>query len=96
MYIGTPQPFNASDDKWTLYIQRFKHFLLPNKIDSDKEKRHLLLALMRAPTYKLLSNRCAPKKPGELKFKDICDTLKRHFSPQSIKIAKSYRFYNRK
>ena len=94
-YIGAPQPFNALDDQWTLYIQCFEHFLLLN-IDSDKEKCHLLLALMGAPKYKLLSNLCAPKKPGELKFKDICDTLKKHFSPQPIKIAERYRFYNRK
>ena len=48
-YIGAPQTFNASDDEWTLYIQNFKHFLLMNKIESDKEKCHLLLALMGAP-----------------------------------------------
>ena len=95
-YIGAPQPFNASDEKWILYIQRFEHFLLTNKIDSDKEKCHLLLALMGAPEYKLLSNLCAPKKPDELKFKDICDILKKHFSPQPIKIAECYHFYNRK
>ena len=94
-YVGAPQPFNASDDKWTLYIQHFKHFLLPNKIDSDEEKCHLLLALMRAPTHKLVEPVCT-KKPSELKFKDICNTLKRHFSPQPIKIAEHYRFYNRK
>ena len=51
---------------------------------------------MGAPTYKLLANLSAPKKPGELKFKDIWDTLKKHFSPQPIKIAERYRFYNRK
>ena len=43
-----------------------------------------------------MSNLFAPKKPNELKFKDICDTLKKHFSPQPIKIAERYRFYNRK
>ena len=95
-YIGTPQPFNVSNDEWTLNIQRFEHFLLANKIDSDEEKSHLLLALMGAPTYKLLANLCALKKPGELKFKDICNTLKKYFSPQPIKIAECYRFYNRK
>ena len=56
----------------------------------------MLLALIGAPTYKLLSSLCAPKQPGELKFKDICDTLKKHFSLQPIKIAECYRFYNRK
>ena len=90
-YVGVPQPFNASNDEWVLYIQRFEHFL---KIDNDNDRCHLLLALIGAPT--LLSSLCAPKQPGELKFKDICDTLKRHYLPQPIKIAERYRFYNRK
>ena len=95
-YVGAPHPFNASNDEWVLYIQRFEHFLLANKIENDNDRCHLLLALIGAPTYKLLSSLCAPKQPGELKFKDICDTLKKHFSPQPIKIAEHYRFYNRK
>ena len=36
------------------------------------------------------------EKHGELKFKDICDILKKHFSAQPIKIAEHYCFYNRK
>ena len=95
-YLGAPEPFNASNDEWQLYVQRFEHFLLANKISDSDEKCHLLLALMGAPTFKLLANLAAPKQPGELKFKDICDILKKHYSPQPIKIAERYRFYNRK
>ena len=96
LYLGAPEPFNASNDDWQLYVQRFEHFLLANKISDSDEKCHLLLALMGAPTFKLLANLAAPKQPGELKFKDICDILKKHYSPQPIKIAERYRFYNRK
>ena len=73
-YVGAPQPFNASNDEWALYIQLFEHFILANKIENDDEKCHLLLVLVGAPTYKVLASLCAPKQPGELKFKDICDT----------------------
>lgn len=86
-YVGAPQPFNASNDDWELYFQQFEHFLLANKIDDNEEKSHMLLALMGAPTFKLLTSLAAPKTPGELKFKDICDNLKNHYSPQPIKIA---------
>ena len=65
-YVGAPQPFNVSNDEWVLYIQRFEHFLLANKIDNDDDTCHLLLALIGAPTYKLLSSLCALKQPGEL------------------------------
>ena len=95
-YVGAPQPFNMLNDDWELYVQRFEHFLLANKIDDNEEKCHMLLALMGAPTFKLLASLAAPKKPGELKFKDICNTLKKHYSPQPIKIAERYHFYNRK
>ena len=94
--MGAPQPFNASNDNWELYVQRFEDFLLANKIDDNEEKCHMLLALMGAPTFKLLASLAAPKTPGELKFKDICDTLRKHYSPQPIKIAERYHFYNRK
>ena len=93
-YLGAPEPFNASNDEWQLYVQRFKHFLLANKISDSDEKCHLLLVLMGAPTFKFLANLAAPKQPGELKFKDICDILKKHYSPQLIKIAECYHFYN--
>ena len=95
-YLGALEPFNASNDEWQLYIQHFEHFLLANKISDSDEKCHLLLALMGAPTFKLLANLAAPKQPSELKFKDFCDILKKHYSPQPIKITERYRFYNRK
>ena len=50
-YVGAPQPFNASNDDWELYFQRFEHFLLANKIDDNEEKSHMLLALMEALTF---------------------------------------------
>ena len=56
----------------------------------------MLLALTRAPTFKLLTSLVAPKQPGELKFKDICDILKKHYSPQPIKMVERYHFYNTK
>ena len=39
------QLFNASDDKWVLYIQCFEHTLFVNKIENGDDRCHLLLAL---------------------------------------------------
>ena len=44
--------------------------------------------------YKLLLSLCAPKQPGELKLKDICDTLKKHISPQPHVCLITYLFLN--
>ena len=95
-YLGAPEPFNASNDEWQLYIQWFKYFLIANKISDSDERCHLLLALMGAPAFKLLANLAASKQPSKLKFKNICDILKKYYSPQPIKIAERYHFYNRK
>ena len=95
LYMGAPQPFNASNNKRELYIQRFEHFLLANRIDGNNEKCHLLLVLMGAPTFKLLASLLVPKYPGELKFNEIYDTVKKYYLPQPIKIAERYCFYNR-
>ena len=95
LYLGTPESFNASNDEWQLYIHRLEHFLLANKISDSNEKCHLLLALMEASTFKLLANLAASKQPSKLKFKDICDILKKHYSPQPIKMAERYHLYKR-
>ena len=47
-------------------------------------------------TFKRLSSLAAPKQPGKIKFKDICNILKKHYSPQPMKIVERCGFYNRK
>ena len=68
-YVGALQPFNASNDECVLYIQRFEHFILANKIENNDEKCHLLLALVGAPTYKVLASRRA-KIQGHLQYQN--------------------------
>ena len=96
LYMHASQPFEVSNDNWEFYIQQFERFLLENKIVENEEECHMLLALVGAPTFKLLASLAAPKQPGELKFKDICDILKKHHLPQPIKTTERHRFFNRK
>ena len=94
-FVGAPEPFDLSKGAdWKLYTQRFEHFAKANKIDDD-QKKHLLLALMGAPTYKLLANLAAPTEPGELTYEDVVDKLEAHFKPKPIIIAERFRFYKR-
>ena len=44
----------------------------------------------------MLTNLVAPRKPGELSYKQICEQLQKHFSPKPVKIAERFRFYNRR
>ena len=95
-YVGSSEAFELSSDDWRLYAQRFEHFLLANGIEDDSKRRHLLLALIGNSTFKLLTNLVAPKKPGELSYKEICEQLEKHFSPKPVKIAERFHFYNRR
>ena len=55
-YLGAPEPFNpSSGNDWTLYSERFENFLLANEIN-DEQKLHLLLALVSAQTFQVLTN----------------------------------------
>ncbi len=94
-FVGAPESFILSKGAdWKLYTQRFEHFAKANKVEDDQRK-HLLLALMGAPTYKLLANLAAPTEPGELSYKDVVDKLEAHFKPKPIIIAERFRFYKR-
>ena len=93
--MGAPEPFDpSSGDDWTLYSERFEHFLLANEI-KDEQKLHLLLALVGAQTFRLLTNLVAPKKPGELTYTEVKQKLTAHFKPKPITIAERFRFYKR-
>lgn len=63
-YLGAPEPFDPASDDWSLHLQRFEHFLLVNE-RKDEQKLHLLLALVGAQTFRLLTNLVSPLKPGE-------------------------------
>ena len=94
-FVGAPEPFDLSKGAdWKLYTQRFEHFVKANKVEDD-QKKHLLLALVGAPTYKLLANLAAPTEPGDLSYKDVVDKLDAHFKPKPVIIAERFRFYKR-
>ena len=93
-FLGAPEQFDPSSDDWTLYSERFEHFVKANDI-KDEQKLHLLLALVGAQTYRLLTNLVAPKKPGELTYDETKEKLRAHFKPKPIKIAERFRFYKR-
>ena len=85
-FLGAEQ-FNPSSDNWTLYSERFEHFMKANDI-KDEQKLHLLLALVGAQTYRLLTNLVAPEKPDDLTYAQAKEKLRARFKPKHIKIAK--------
>ena len=73
--VGSPEAFEPFTDDWCLYAQRFEHFLLANGVTDDSKRLHLLLALIGNSMFKLFANLVAPRKPGELSYKQIYEQL---------------------
>ena len=91
-----PRPsLQAWKTAWSLYAQRFQHFLLANGITEESQKLHLLLTLVGNSTFRLLTNLVAPRQPGELTFKEALTELESHFKPEPVKIGERLRFYKR-
>ena len=55
----------------------------------------MLLALVGAQTYQLLTNLVALNKPGEHTYAQVKEKLTAHLKPKPIKIAECFRFYKR-
>ena len=53
-YLSAPESFEAANDDWNDYVQRFKHFLLANRVTESSQKLHLFLTLTCVPMFKLL------------------------------------------
>ena len=93
-FVGAPEPFDLSKGAdWKLYTQQFEHFVKANKVEDDQ--KHLLLALIGAPMYKLLANLVVPTEPGDLSYKEVVDKLDAHFKPKPVLIVERFRFYKR-
>ena len=82
-YVGTPEAFTPGSEDWSLYAQRFHHFLLANGITEESQNLHLLLALVGNLTFRLLTNLVAPRQPGELTFKGSPHRVGESFQTQA-------------
>ena len=55
----------------------------------------LLLSVCGPATYRLICSLASPKKPAELKFKEITETVQKHHDPKPSVIVQRYRFNTR-
>ena len=84
--------FSSSQETWTAYIERLEQYLAVNKIEDPDQQRAILLSVCGPATYWLICNLVSPKKPAELKFKDIAEIVQKHHDPKPSVIVQRYRF----
>ncbi|XP_024875933.1 uncharacterized protein LOC112457238 [Temnothorax curvispinosus] len=71
--IGKLSEFNAGNEIWSSYIERFEFFTEANRITTDSGKRCTLLTAVGAKTYETIKNLIAPETPSshEFVFKNV-------------------------
>ena len=72
--------FSSSQETWTAYVERLEQYLTANKIEDPDQQIAILLSVCGPATYWLICILVSPKKPAELKFKDIAEIVQKHLN----------------
>ena len=87
--------FSSSQETQTAYIKCLEQYLAANKIEDVDQQRAVLLSVCGPATYQLIYSLVSPKKPAELKFKDIAEIVQKHHDPKPSVIVQRYCFSTR-
>ncbi|GFR97812.1 polyprotein [Elysia marginata] len=93
--IGSVNPFDEKEDTWQAYCERLEHFFTANEIATEPKRKAILLSSVGPKTYKLLSNLVAPRKAGDVSYKEIVDILQKHHNPRPSVIVQRFKFNSR-
>jgi hypothetical protein len=93
--FGSVGEFVEGKEEWTQYEERLGHFFTANGIEDAAKKRSILLSMMGPAAYKLLCNLVTPKKPGEIEYSKLVETLSSHHNPTPSEIVQRFKFNSR-
>lgn len=77
--IGKIEEFKVNLN-WKLYSERLEQYFNANFID-DHRKVALLITAIGPEVYKILSDLCSPTLSQTETYLELCDVLKKYFSP---------------
>ena len=90
-HFGQIEEFTPGGD-WKQCVERLELFFEVNAVPGEKRVPSRL-TLMGSEMYSLLRSISAPRKPKELSFTEIVDSLAQHLDPKPIIIAERYKFH---
>ena len=71
---------------------------MANSVPADSagshKRRAILISVIGAKAYDVLSDLCSPTPPSEKTYAQLTTILKNHFAPKKLVIAQRYRFHN--
>ena len=79
--IGKIGEFDPEKEDWPSYVEQLGHFFTANGIDEEARKKAVFLSVIGPSAYKLTRSLVSPRKPGDLEYKDLVDTMTKHYNP---------------
>ena len=71
---------------------------MANSVPADSAESHkrraILISVIGAKAYDVLSDLCSPIPPSEKTYAQLTTILKNHFAPKKLVTAERYRFHN--
>ena len=94
MPLGKIEEFQQGQDNWEEYVERLDQFFVANDIQDGTKKRAILLSGMGSRTYGTVRSLLSPRKPHEVTYAAIVETLRKQFCPPTSVTVARYRFFS--
>ena len=96
--LGKIEEFNSATTSINRYLERLEQYLVANSVPADSagshKRRAILISVIGAKAYDVLSDLCSPIPPSEKTYAQLTTILKNHLAPKNLVIAKRYQFHN--
>ena len=89
---GNIGEFDAQREDWISYSKRLSEYFTANKVDGAEKQRAILLSVVGAPTYQLIRNLVAPRKPTKKSFEELVTLVQGHCQPSPSVIVQRFKF----
>ncbi len=93
--IGQVEPFQIGVEDWDQYAERLEQYFVANGIDAEVKKVAVLLTMVGAKAYSLMSNLVAPAKPSTKTYAELVAAMRGHLKPRPLTIAERFKFHRR-
>ena len=80
MTIGEIPRFALGDD-FSNFQEQLEMFFEANDAAGGTKRRVLLITALKKPAFSLLAKICAPNKPSEKQFSELCKLIEGHQNP---------------